>query len=49
AFLDSPILASEFTQDKCYSNHAWAKLSGLPARKIGRCECALGGSPDWRF
>ncbi|KAJ7291325.1 hypothetical protein C8J57DRAFT_1704964 [Mycena rebaudengoi] len=32
----------QFTQDKCYSNCAWAKLSGLPARDIGRCEHALG-------
>ncbi|KAJ7202927.1 Choline/Carnitine o-acyltransferase-domain-containing protein [Mycena rebaudengoi] len=29
-------------QDKCYSNCAWAKLSGLPAREIGRCEHTLG-------
>ena len=27
-FLASVILASKFLQDKCYSNHAWAKLSG---------------------
>ncbi|KAF5313787.1 hypothetical protein D9619_013705 [Psilocybe cf. subviscida] len=42
AFLASLILASKFFQDKCYSNRAWAKLSGLPAREIGRCERALG-------
>ena len=36
------ILASKFTQDCCYSNEAWAKLSGLPPHKIGQCECALG-------
>ncbi|KAJ7803086.1 hypothetical protein B0H14DRAFT_2613735 [Mycena olivaceomarginata] len=29
-------------QDKCYSNRAWAKLSGLPAREIGRCKPAVG-------
>ncbi|KAJ7206928.1 hypothetical protein C8J57DRAFT_1201605, partial [Mycena rebaudengoi] len=41
------ILVSKFTQDKlCYSNRAWAKLSGLPAREIGRCECALGDALD---
>ena len=37
AFLASLILASKFMQDKCYSNQAWAKLSGLPPWEIGRC------------
>ncbi|KAJ3710916.1 hypothetical protein DFJ43DRAFT_1169288, partial [Lentinula guzmanii] len=37
AFLASLILASKFTQDKCYSNRAWAMLSGLQPREIGRC------------
>ncbi|KAJ7886412.1 hypothetical protein B0H14DRAFT_2338226, partial [Mycena olivaceomarginata] len=46
AFLASLILVSKFTQDKCYSNCAWAKLSGLPAREIGRCERALGDTLD---
>jgi hypothetical protein len=40
--LTSLILASKFTRDKCYSNRAWAKLSGLPLREIGQCEHALG-------
>ena len=40
------ILASKFLQDRCYSNLAWAKLSGLPPREIGRCEQAL---PEWRL
>lgn len=48
-FLASLILASKFTQDKCYSNRAWAKLSGLPAREIGRCERALGDALEWRL
>jgi hypothetical protein len=48
-FLASLILASKFTQDKCYSNRAWAKLSGLPAREIGRCERALGEALEWRL
>ncbi|KAJ7794017.1 hypothetical protein B0H14DRAFT_2241777, partial [Mycena olivaceomarginata] len=47
AFLVSLILASKFTQDKCYLNRAWAKLSGLPAREIGRCERALEDTLDW--
>jgi len=49
AFLASLILASKFTQDKCYSNRAWAKLSGLPPREIGRCERALGDALEWRL
>jgi PHO85 cyclin-5 len=49
AFLASLILASKFTQDKCYSNRAWAKLSGLPPREIGRCERALGEALEWRL
>jgi hypothetical protein len=48
-FLASLILASKFTQDKCYSNRAWAKLSGLPPREIGRCEHALGDALEWRL
>lgn len=48
-FLAALILASKFTQDKCYSNRAWAKLSGLPPREIGRCERALGNALDWRL
>ncbi|KAJ7275629.1 hypothetical protein C8J57DRAFT_1504934 [Mycena rebaudengoi] len=43
------ILASKFTQDKCYSNRAWAQLSGLPAREIGCCDRALGDALDWRL
>ncbi|KAH9054199.1 hypothetical protein EDB87DRAFT_1568567 [Lactarius vividus] len=49
AFLASLILASKFMQDKCYSNRAWAKLAGLPAREIGRCERALGEALGWRL
>ncbi|KAI6121474.1 hypothetical protein F5141DRAFT_1090521 [Pisolithus sp. B1] len=48
-FLASLILASKFTQDKCYSNRAWAKLSGLSPREIGRCERALGEALEWRL
>lgn len=48
-FLASIILASKFSQDKCYSNRAWAKLSGLPPREIGRCERALGQALEWRL
>jgi len=48
-FLASLILASKFLQDRCYSNRAWAKLSGLSAREIGRCEKALGDALEWRL
>lgn len=48
-FLASLILASKFTQDRCYSNRAWAKLSGLSPREIGRCERALGEALEWRL
>jgi hypothetical protein len=49
AFLAALILASKFTQDRCYSNKAWSKLSGLPPREIGRCERALGDALEWRL
>ena len=48
-FLTALILASKFSQDKCYSNRAWAKLLGLPPREIGRCERTLGQALDWRL
>lgn len=49
AFLAALILASKFLQDRCYSNRAWAKLSGLPPREVGRCERALGEALEWRL
>lgn len=49
SFLAALILATKFSQDRCYSNKAWAKLSGLPPREIGRCERALGQALDWRM
>ncbi|GJE92217.1 hypothetical protein PsYK624_083700 [Phanerochaete sordida] len=48
-FLACLILASKFMQDRSYSNKAWAKLAGLPAREIGRCERALGEALEWRL
>ena len=48
-FLASLILASKFLQDRCYSNRAWAKLSGLPLREIGRSKRALGDALQWRL
>jgi hypothetical protein len=37
-FLTSLILASKYLQDKNYSNKAWSKISGLPAREINKHE-----------
>ena len=48
-FVAALILATKFTQDRVYSNRAWAKISGLDAREIGRCERALGEALDWRL
>ncbi|KAH8107307.1 hypothetical protein DFH11DRAFT_1517899, partial [Phellopilus nigrolimitatus] len=41
--------ASKFLQDRCYSNRAWAKLSGLPLREISSCERAFGDALEWRL
>lgn len=49
AFLAALILATKFTQDKCFSNRAWAKLSGLPPREVSRCERAMGDALGWRL
>lgn len=48
-FLASLIIASKFMQDKCYSNRAWSKLSGFPARELSCCERALGDALNWRL
>jgi hypothetical protein len=50
-FLAFPILASKFTQDRCYLSKAWAKLSGLLTlpRGIGRCEQVLGDALERRL
>jgi len=48
-FLAALLLASKFLQDRSYSNKAWAKLTGLPAREVGRCERALFAILEWRL
>lgn len=48
-FLASLILASKFTQDRTYSNRAWARLAGFEPREVGRCERALGEALEWRL
>jgi hypothetical protein len=45
----SLIPASKFTQDKCYSNQAWAKLFSLPPHEIGCCERVLSNALKWRL
>jgi len=49
ALLASLILASKFMQDKSYSNRAWSKISGLPAKEVTRCEQAMGDALGWRL
>src|ERR1700748_189546 len=49
AFMGALVLSAKFVQDKCYSNKVWAKLCGLPAREVSRCECALGDALGWRL
>ncbi|QRV88280.1 hypothetical protein RhiJN_16298 [Ceratobasidium sp. AG-Ba] len=48
-FLVSLVLASKFLLDKVFSNKAWAKLSGLGALEVGKCERALGSALNWRL
>lgn len=48
-FVAALILACKFTQDRVYSNRAWARISGLEPREISRCERALGEALDWRL
>ncbi|TFK58148.1 hypothetical protein BDN72DRAFT_746207, partial [Pluteus cervinus] len=48
-FLASLILTSKFTQDKCYSNRAWAKLCGLPPQEVSQCKHPLGEVLEWRL
>jgi len=48
-FLASLVLASKFLLDKAFSNKAWAKLSGLEALEVGKCERALGTALNWRL
>ncbi|CAE6349638.1 unnamed protein product [Rhizoctonia solani] len=48
-FLASLVLASKFLLDKAFSNKAWAKLSGLEALEVGKCERALGSALNWRL
>ncbi|KAG8725928.1 hypothetical protein FRC10_007767 [Ceratobasidium sp. 414] len=48
-FLASLVLASKFLLDKAPSNKAWAKLTGLEALEVGKCERALGTALDWRL
>lgn len=48
-FIAALILATKFTQDRVYSNRVWAKICGLDAREVSRCERALGAALEWRL
>jgi len=47
--LASLLVATKFLQDRAFSNKAWAKLTGLSPREIGRCERALLQVLEWRL
>ncbi|EJD33932.1 hypothetical protein AURDEDRAFT_177004 [Auricularia subglabra TFB-10046 SS5] len=47
--LASMILASKFLHDRSYSNKAWAKLTGLAAAEVGRCERVLFAQLHFRL
>lgn len=48
-FLASILISSKFLQDKTYSNRAWAKLSGLNVKDLGRIERAFLKAIDYRL
>lgn len=48
-FLASILISSKFLQDRTYSNRAWAKLSGLNVKDLGRIERAFLKAIDYRL
>ncbi|PWN47309.1 hypothetical protein IE53DRAFT_307907, partial [Violaceomyces palustris] len=48
-FLAAIMVSSKFLQDKTYSNRAWAKISGLPIRELGKLERVFLSSIDYRL
>lgn len=48
-FLASVITASKFVQDRCYSNKAWSKISGLTVKDLGKLERAFLKAIDYRL
>lgn len=48
-FLASIMVASKFVQDRTYSNRAWAKISGLPPKDLGKLERAFLKAIDYRL
>lgn len=48
-FLASVITASKFVQDRCYSNRAWSKISGLSIKDLGKLERAFLKAIDYRL
>jgi hypothetical protein len=48
-FLASIILASKFTQDRCYSNKAWANSRDFHLARSDVVKRALGDALEWRL
>ncbi|KAJ1020134.1 hypothetical protein NDA16_004414 [Ustilago loliicola] len=48
-FLASIMVASKFVQDRTYSNRAWAKISGLPPKDLGKLERAFLKAIDYHL
>lgn len=48
-FLASILISSKFLQDRTYSNRAWAKLSGLNVKDLGRIERTFLKAIDYRL
>lgn len=48
-FLASVMVAAKFVQDRCYSNRAWSKISGLPVKDLGKLERAFVKAIDYRL
>ncbi|EST05763.1 Cyclin PHO80-like protein [Kalmanozyma brasiliensis GHG001] len=48
-FLASVITASKFVQDRCYSNRAWSKISGLSIKDLGKLERAFLKAIDYQL
>lgn len=42
-------MAHKFLHDRVYSNRAWAKVSNLDVKEIGRGELALATLLDWNL
>lgn len=48
-FLASVMVAAKFVQDRCYSNRAWSKISGLPIKDLCKLERAFLKALDYKL